>query len=161
MTLPVAPELFDVLIQYAEDMKQGKVKAAPSVVSTSPALVFCQNFYAQFFQNRLNTEIKQFTLVAKQSAIRLRLAIKDEGGPSVVIQLITWYEKLCDIYPSVLALDYGVGSKTAFFDFHNNYLLTLLERATAWAQVEQYPDIEKKAQEALLELRQALPSITK
>jgi hypothetical protein len=92
MSLPVAPELFDVLIQYAEDMKQGKIKAAPSVGSTSPALTFCENFYAQFFQNRLHTEIKQFTLMAKQSAIRLRLEIKDKNGPSVVIQLITWYE---------------------------------------------------------------------
>ena len=161
MILPVAPELFDVLIEYAGDMKLGKIKPARSLGSTSPALTFCENFYAQFFQNRLGTEIKQFTLVAKQSAIRLRLDIKEKEGSSVIIQLITWYEKLCEEYPNILALGYGGGSKASFFDFHNNYLLTLLERATSWAQVEQYPDIQQKAQEALMELRQALQSIPK
>jgi hypothetical protein len=68
MSLPVAPELFDVLTQYAQDMKQGKIKPVPSAGSTSPALTFCENFYAQFFQNRLNTEIRQF--IRRQSKQR-------------------------------------------------------------------------------------------
>jgi hypothetical protein len=58
-------------------------------------------------------------------------------------------------------LGYGVGSKATFFDFHNNYLLTLLQRAIVWAQVDKYPDIEEKAKAALSELQQALPLISK
>lgn len=161
MTLPVAPELFNVLTLYAKDMEEGKIKPTPSLGSTSPALTFCENFYAQFFQNRLNKEIKQFTPEAQKTAIRLRLEIKDKKGPVAVILLVTWYEKLCDIYSSVLALGYGVGSKAVFLDFHNNYLLTLLERASAWAVDEKYPDIEQKAQEALKGLRKGLQSIAK
>ena len=84
MTLPVAPELFDLLIQYAEDMEAGKFKPAPSLGATSPALAFRELFYAQFFQNRLHKEIKQFNLAAKKEAIRLRLQIKDQQGPSAL-----------------------------------------------------------------------------
>jgi hypothetical protein len=161
MTLPVAPALFDVLTQYAKDIEQGKVKPSPSMGATSPALTFCENFYAQFFQNRLGQQIKRFDLAAKKTAIGLRLKLKGDGGPTVIIQLITWYEKLCDIYSSVLALGYGGGSRATFLDFHENYLLTLLERASAWAKFENFPDIEQKATSTLSEIKKALQSIPK
>jgi hypothetical protein len=111
MTLPVAPELFDVLSQYARDIQQGKVRSTPALGATSPALTFCENFYAQFFQNRLGQPIEHINLESKKTAVRLRLEIKEKNGPVVVIHLITWYENLCDIYPSVLALGYGIGTK--------------------------------------------------
>jgi hypothetical protein len=159
MTLPVAPELFDVLTQYAKDIEQGNVQPTPSLGATSPALTFCENFYGQFFQNRLSQPIEHFDLGAKKTAVRLRLEVKDKNGPPVIIQLITWFEKLCDIYPNVLALGYGVASKAVFFDFHANYLLTLLERVSSWAKVENYPAIEQKAESSLYELGKALQSI--
>ena len=130
MTLPVAPELFDLLPAYAKEMQDGKITVTPSLASTSPAVVFCQNFYLQFFQNRLNKEITRFDSATKKTAVELRLEIKDAHGPRPVILLITWFEKLCDIYPNLLALGYGVATKTIFLDFHNNYLLILLERAS-------------------------------
>ena len=95
----------------------------------------------------------------RKPPVRLRLEIKEKNGPVVVVQLITWFEKLCDIYSSVLGLGYGVGSKAVFFDFHNNYLLTLLDRASAWGQAENYVDIEQKAKSTLSELKKALQSI--
>jgi hypothetical protein len=161
MTLPVAPELFDVLTQYAKDIEQGKVRSTPSLGATSPALTFCENFYAQFFQNRLGQPIEHINLESKKAAVRLRLEIKEKNGPAVIIQLITWYENLCDIYSSVLALGYGVGTKAVFFNFHNNYLTTLLDRASVWAQVENFADIEQRAKLALSELKKALQSIAK
>jgi hypothetical protein len=157
----VAPELFDVLNQYAKDIEQGKVKPTPALGATSPALTFCENFYAQFFQNRLSQPIQHFDLEAKKAAVRLRMDLKEKNGPITVIQLITWYEKLCDIYSSVLALGYGVSTKGVFLDFHNNYLLILLERASAWAQAENYAEIDLKAKSALDELKKALQLIPK
>jgi hypothetical protein len=161
MSAPVAPELFDIVTEYAKAIEQGKIKPTPPMGSTDAALTFCQNFYLQFFQNRLNKAITTFTRAAKEDAIGILLDLKAQGAPSSVIQLITWYERLCEIYPDVLGLGYGVGTKAAFLDFHINYLPTLLERATAWARVENYPDVEQKAQGALVELRQALQSIAK
>jgi len=158
MNPTVAPELFDILIRYARDIKSGKVKPKRSVGSTSPALVFCENFYAQFFQNKLGKEIKGFNMAAKKEAIGFRLDAKEGGSPGVVIRLITWYEKLCDIYPTVLALGYGTGSKTAFAEFHNGYLMTLLQRIVDWSRLEGYPDIEQRASDAITALKDALQS---
>ena len=159
MSLPVAPELFDILIEYAKKMKMGWIKPQRSLAASSAALTFCENFYAQFFQNVLGTEIKHFGPSAKQAAVGLRLEAKEKGDKSEIIQLITWYEKLCDDYSTVLALGYGGGTKAAFFDFHENYLLSLLKRAAAWAGVAQLNEIEVKAQQALSDLKQALESI--
>jgi len=160
MTLPVAPQLFDVLTAYIDDIRAGKIKPTPSIGDTSPALTFCENFYAQFFQNRLQKPITTFTPQAKEDAIRIRLTMKDKG-PAEVILLITCFEKLCDDYADILALGYGTGTRMTFYNFHSKYLLTLLERAASWANVEKYPEIEHEARKALDDLRQALPSIPK
>jgi len=152
----VAPELMDIIIHYAAAIKAGKVKPKPSVGSKSGALEFCENFYAQFFQNKLGKEIKRFDAAAKKDAIGLRLDCKQKGSPAAVIQLITWFEKLCDIYPTVLALGYGTGSKTAFDEFHNVYLATLLERIVNWSEHEQFQPLEHKSREALAALKSAL-----
>jgi hypothetical protein len=160
MTLPVAPELFDVLIEYAKDLADGKFKPA-RLASTSPALTFCDNFYAQFFQNELGREITSFDGEAKKLAVQCRLEVKDKGGLASTIQLITWFEKLCDLYPDVLALGYGAGTKTEFLKFHNEYLLPLLERASAWAEASNYAEIRGKAGLTLAALQKALKSIPK
>src|SRR5271165_5473400 len=106
MTLPVAPELFDVLLQCAKDAKKGKVKSGGE---TSAALTFCENFYAQFFQNRMRHQIERFDRAAKESAIRLRMEVKEKKGPKVIVLLILWYEKLCEILHGILALEYEEG----------------------------------------------------
>ncbi len=162
MSEPVTGRLFEVLARYAADMKAGRIKPKPALGATSPALTFCENFYAQFFQNGLNKEIRQFNNAAKEAAIRLRLELRvnERQGPPSVLMLITWYEKLCDIYPTVLALGYGIASRTAFDDFHHNYLLTLLQRAEDWAKVENYPTIAARSRETHLELKEALQLIS-
>ena len=164
MTLPVAPELFDVLGSYTEDIEAGKITPTPKLASTSPALTFCENFYAQFFQNVAHQEITAFNNDTKKEAVRLRLRMKKTKTPktpAATIQLITWFEKLCDIYPNVLALGYGGGSTVAFVGFHKDYLLVLLDRISAWAKVFKYTDIERKATSAVSDLRKAIKTITK
>lgn len=152
----VAPELMDIIIEYAAAITAGKIKPKPSIGSKSGALEFCENFYAQFFQNKLGKEIKRFDAAAKRDAIGLRLDAKQKGSPAVVIQLITWFEKLCDIYPTVLALGYGTGSKTAFDEFHNVYLVTLLERIVKWSEHDQLQPLQQRSREALTALKAAL-----
>jgi hypothetical protein len=87
--------------------------------------------------------------------------MKEKKAPAATIQLITWFEKLCDIYPNVIALGYGGGTTASFLDFHKDYLLVLLDRIAAWAKVANYPEIEQKATSTLSVLRKALESISK
>ena len=158
MKLPVRPRLFEILGKYARDLGRGRIKPG-RLTDASDALVFCQNFYAQFFQNELGHEIKAITQDAKGEAVRLRLQLKRKRAPKATIQLITWFEKLCDIYPDVLALAYGGGTKESFVNFHSRYLVTLVERAAAWSKIRQYSDIEAKAQASLKALRAALATV--
>jgi hypothetical protein len=160
MTLPVAPALFDLLSDYAKNIEQGKVELGFKG-ATSPALSFCENFYAQFFQNRMGQKIEHINDEAQKSAIRLRLELKEQNGPKVIIRLITLFEDLCQNYPNLLPLAYGEGSKTDFFNFHHDYLPTLLERAAAWAGAENFPEIEQRAKSTLSELQKALEFIPK
>ncbi len=159
MTEIIAPELFQVLIKYAKDIEEGKVKPTPSIGATSPALTFCENFFLQFFKNRLEQPIERINSEAKKTAVRLRLELKDQNGPSSIIHLITSFEKLCDNYTNILAMGYGVAGKAMFFDFHENYLLTLLNRVVAWAQQEPHPEIAEPAQLCVSELKKALQTI--
>jgi len=161
MTQPVAPQLFDVLIEYAEAIQAGKINPARTLASTSPALTFCENFYAQFFQNALGAEIETFNRDTKKDAVRLRVELTKKKSPSTTIQLITWFEELCDIYPNVLALGYGAGTSGAFIRFHKDYLLILLERVAAWAKVAGYPEIDQKSILALSEVQKALKAVQK
>ena len=95
------------------------------------------------------------------TAVRLRLKLKDEKAPTVVIQLVTLFEEFCQNFPDLLPLTYGEGSKTDFINFHRDYLPTLLERTASWAQVEGFAEIQERANSALAELQRALPTILK
>jgi hypothetical protein len=159
VTLPVQRALFDVLIAYAKGIESGAIRPTQSLAATSPALTFCENFYAQFFQNELREEIKGFNLENKRIAVRTRLALKARRRPTATVQLITWFEKLCDIYPNVLALAYGGGTRIGFHDFHMNYLITLLKRITTWARVRKYGSLERTSQTALRDLQRALKAV--
>jgi hypothetical protein len=150
---PIQLALFDVLVDYAQKVERGELKA---IAATPHALVFCENFYAQFFQNVVGQEIKGFNLENKKLAVRARLVLKKKRSAAATIQLITWFEKLCDIYPNVLALGYGGGSKISIQDFHRNYLGTLLTRIAAWAKGVRNAALEKKARSTLAGLKKAL-----
>jgi hypothetical protein len=77
----VAPELFDRLLEYASKVERDKeLSSAPTD--------FCDNFYAQFFQNRIKQEITGFGNAAKESAVKLRLKMGTREAQEIVL-LIT------------------------------------------------------------------------
>jgi hypothetical protein len=102
-----------------------------------------------------------FNSESKKASVRIRYEEKQKNGPLVIRELLTSFEKMCEDYPNILALGYGVAGKAIFFDFHNNYLVDLLNRVSAWAQAENYAEIDQKAKLALSELKKALQLISK
>jgi hypothetical protein len=148
----IAPELFDRLIEYASEVESKKE-------TSSQPTDFCDNFYAQFFQNRMKNEITGFGNAAKESAIKLRLKIETKG-PQEIVLLITWFERYCDIRYDVFSEEYGGGSGDALSAFQD-YLDVLLERITGWAKLETLTDIEGESVKARLALQQALQSVKK
>ncbi len=148
----IAPELFDKLIEYAgivEDEKQ----------TSSEPTDFCDNFYAQFFQNRMKQEITGFGNADKEAAVKLRLKIETKE-PKEVLLIVTAFERYCDIRYDVFTEEYGGIAGDAQAAFHD-YLDTLLERIAAWAGSEKLTDVESGAVKARAALQQALQSVPK
>lgn len=148
----VAPELFDRLIEYATAVERDKE-------TSSQPTDFCDNFYAQFFQNRMKSEITGFGKEAKESAIKLRLKIETKE-PREILVLITSFERYCDVRYDVFSEEYGGGRGEALSTFQN-YLDNLLENITGWARLEALNDIESESVKARLTLQRALQSVQK
>lgn len=148
----IAPELFDRLIEYASAVERDKE-------TSSQPTDFCDNFYAQFFQNRMKNIITGFGKDAKESAVKLRLKVETKE-PHEIVLLITYFEKYCDIRYDVFAEEYGGGSGDALSTFQD-YLDGLLERITGWARLEALKDIESESVKARMTLQQALQSVQK
>jgi hypothetical protein len=148
----VAPELFERLVEYANEVQRNK---EPS----SAPIDFCDNFYAQFFQNRMKQEITGFGNAAKESAVKLRLKVQARETREIVL-LIAWFERYCDIRYDVFSEVYGGGSGEALSAFQD-YLDILLERISGWAGLEKLTDIERQAVEARSALQKALQSMKK
>lgn len=148
----VAPELFDRLIEYATEVERDKE-------TSSEPTDFCDNFYAQFFQNRMKVEITGFGNADKESVVKLRLKVEEKERPEIIL-LITWFERYCDIRYDVFSEEYGGGSGDALSAFQD-YLDVLLERINGWAKLEMLTDIERDSLKARQALQQALQSVQK
>lgn len=148
----VAPELFERLIEYANEVERNKE-------TSSQPIDFCDNFFAQFFQNRMNQEITGFGTAAKESAVKLRLKVEKKEQKAVVL-LIARFEAYCDMRYDVFAEEYGGGSGDALSKFQD-YLSNLLESITRWAESEKLTDIARESAKARLALQHALESVPK
>lgn len=152
MTPIVAPELFERLIEYASGVERDKE-------TSSEPTDFCDNFYAQFFQNRMNHEITGFGKAAKESAVKLRLKVQTTEGQEIV-QLIAGFEQYCDMRYDVFSDEYGGGSGDATSVFQD-YLVKLLGYIAGWAGLEKLTDIERESAKASSALQHALESLQK
>jgi hypothetical protein len=148
----IAPTLFDSVIVYAAKVERDKE-------TSSAPIDFCDNFYAQFFQNRMKQEITGFGNAAKESAVKLRLKTETSEKKEIVV-LIALFERYCDLRYDVFSEEYGGGSGEPLSTFQG-YLDDLLEGITGWAREEKLTDIESKSVQARSALQQALQSVQK
>ena len=149
MKLPVNPELFDILLKYVRQVERGKVDIESPLQEASPLLTFCENFFAQFFQNELKGKITSVDSAAKKQAVKIRRKLKERGGDKEVLLLVTWFEQLCDIYPDIQNLLYVSEPAGFSLEFHHGYIPTLLKRIEDWARKRNYAQIEKRCRACL------------
>ena len=147
----VAPSLFDALSDYSQAVTRAKD------LSPDPPTTFCDNFYVQFFQNRLGREITGYGRQSKESAVALRSEVTGKEGQEVVL-LITSFERYCDVRYDVFAETYGGESGEAINVFLD-YLQLLLQRISAWAVVEKLAAVQQRSDSSLTELKAALKAI--
>lgn len=143
----VSPDLFDLLDDYAGEL-DGEVAIVGNVVpATSPALVFVESAFAQFFENEVGVEIKGFDKKAKRVASRARLKKKNELGKEAR-GLIALFKQFCDTFEDVQSATYGGQSET-LAEFHQKLMVRLIERIIALAKANDDEELEERGEETL------------
>ena len=156
--MPVRLELFEKLEKYAADLAAGEIDLTKPPRNMGPVVVFCVNFYVQFFENALGAQFVSVDDRARKVAVRVRLQLKKEKAPRETILMATWFERFCEIYPNVLALRYGL-QPSKYVDFLETYVLELLRRTAAWAEHASEDGLQATAEEILVSLEKALRSL--
>lgn len=149
----IAPSLFDALSDYSKAVTRDKD------LSADPPTSFCDNFYVQFFQNRLKQEITGYGKESKQAAVALRLDATGKESQEVVL-LITAFERYCDVRYDVFSETYG-GENGEAVGIFIDYLELLLQRISAWAALEQFAEVRQRSDSSLTELKTALRAVSK
>jgi hypothetical protein len=153
----INPSLLELVTEYAATISAGEVDVTRPLKNTTPIVVFCENFFLQFFQS-FNVSITSIDSTSKQTAVEFELELKRDGGSSETLALITWFEDFCDLYPDVLAMGYG-GSRAVFATFHTRNVVRLLDRAEAWARSETLTELEGAVKRAKKAYKAALPRL--
>lgn len=128
----IAPGVFKEVADYAASMKDGTVKLDKPLVDTTPIILFCQNFFAQFFDNVVNSPIEGIDQQSKEESVALRHAMSDDETKVVVRKMLALFEELCDEWPEVLGLISGF-LRDDLLDFHVLFLPSLFEGINEWA----------------------------
>jgi hypothetical protein len=91
----IALELFDRIEEYADELQEEADDKEPTLGSGTSIIVFCENFFAQFFRSFLGTRISGITYRSKMVAARQRRSLSAEKHQATR-QLIAQFENLCD-----------------------------------------------------------------
>lgn len=147
----IALELFDRVEEYAESLQevfnQEDDEEDLELESSTSIIVFCENFFAQFFRDTLGTRITSLDQAAKMRAAKARLGLPSDSRYRSKRRLIVQFEKLCDMWPDIQGHGYS-GSTVARTEFNLVYIPKLLERITAWATCAGQLEVAERAREA-------------
>jgi hypothetical protein len=130
----VQPSLFDRVTEYSSNIADGDVEPKEALSETSPIIVFCENFFLQFFKNLTGrTVVLSKSETAKELSVRSRRRRK--GGELVhsatTRRVFVAFEELCDMWDDVHGLSYGLVTRE-FVDFHESLLPKLLSAIVEW-----------------------------
>jgi hypothetical protein len=140
---PIALSLFDFVDEGINELTEAKTVDEP-LTATSSIRQFSINFYLQFFENVLSTEIQG---VSQADAIKANvLARKNRGRwPDQREALVRRFQKLCKSDPDWRGGDYGGGLRV-YRQFHQDFVPGLLSDIAAWAEYEGHGEIAAVAE---------------
>ena len=150
----ISPSLFDLLDEYAGELDAKEAIVGNVVPATSPALVFVESAFAQFFENVVEVEIRGFGEKEKRRASRIRRK-KGTALTAEVRSLIALFKQFCDRYEDVQSASYGGQSET-LSEFHQKLMVRLVERIAALAESKGDEELKGRAEETLPFLKEVV-----
>ena len=150
---PVEPQLFDLLDEYAERIRDGHVGTGRSVRRSSRVIAFLQSFYEQLFASCFDLELEAFDDESKRLVVDMR---HHQEVPKALVSVVSDFELLCDLYPDIIGASYGGGSTATFLRFHKRFLPGLLKSVAAWARNAGHAALAGRADQSAHRMHDAL-----
>jgi hypothetical protein len=149
----IAPELFNYISEYTSAFKArtGKDEMADRALLTN----FLENFFLQFFQNVLNTEISGVNSASKQISVKLRSELRKTKTDRLVRTLLAKFERLCDIWPTAQSRSYS-STVRDIGELRELVLPQLLVAIAAWASAVGDADLTASAKRASAEYAEVM-----
>jgi len=138
--------LFDSIDEYCDLLRSGTAISKEAVPETSPVISFCENAFAQFFENEIGVEIAGFGDEEKKRCVRMRKKRKADFSRQAR-SVMSLYERFCDIFEDVLGAGYG-GQSAVLEDFHRLYVLRLISRIGDLASIRGDDALRVRAEDA-------------
>ena len=128
---PIAVSLFVRVDEYATSIEDGKVLTDKPLQMSTPIVIFCLNFFDQFFVHVVGTPVGAPSDSAKQKAAALRIAQPTDAV--TVRQLIALFERLCELWDGALGFTY-TSTPDEIIEFNQRYIPRLLTAIKNWAR---------------------------
>jgi len=154
----IALKLFERVEEYADEIREATDDEAPTLGAGTSIIVFCENFFAQFFRNYIGVRITDISLKSKMVAARQRLNLPKEKRQATR-RLIAQFENLSDIWRDLLGRTYA-RSSTMRTEFNISFLPTLLERIIDWAEEWEEEQVAQRAREAAEYYTESMEGLT-
>jgi hypothetical protein len=104
---PVAPEVFDFIDTFSDQSSIWSVASTTPLDPQANVLAFCENFFVQFFEAEMETEITSFSSVSAQRAGLLR---RRSSTTPAQRKLIRDFQHVCKSHADLVGESYGSGS---------------------------------------------------
>lgn len=142
---PVVAEVFDFIDDFLDKATVYSVAGSTPLDRESSVLAFCENFFAQFFQNEMRAEITSLSGVSAQRAgvLRRRLPSDDRRR-----RLIRHFQRLCKIHPDLVGETYGSGGDERA-EFFFSELPDLLSDIKKWAIDSDFDSIHERIERTI------------
>lgn len=139
---PIAPEIFNFIDEAAEALgNEGQVDEPLDF--GSPVREFCRTFYEQFFANVAN---KRLLDISADSALEATVLLKDprRNWTQEARALLVTFQHLYKMDADVRGQNYG-GDGDIYREFHEVFVVELLDEIGAWAKAENEEELAKRA----------------
>jgi hypothetical protein len=142
---PIAPEIFDFIDEAVKALaKEGQVDEPLDF--GSPVREFCRTFYEQFFANVANKRLLDISADSALEATLLLRGPKQSWSQEARALLVT-FQHLYKMDADVRGQNYG-GDGDIYREFHEVFVVELIEEIGAWAEAENEEGLAKRANES-------------
>jgi hypothetical protein len=153
----IEPNIFDLLDDYASELRADRVPLRKTVAATSKLLAFIEGFFSQLYHVLFDVRITALDADSKYNSVVLR---HQNRPPKQVRRLMALFEEICDTREDLIGASYGGGSTDVFKKFHRRTVPRLLRATTEWAESANEPALVQRCGSTLRSWEEGMAAVS-